>query len=60
MRPKKKKKPNKQANKKTNKQKKKPEALCHCRCGTIKISPCSKALSAEHGLNFAALHRYKW
>jgi hypothetical protein len=31
---------------------------CHSSCGTIKIPPCSKALSAEHiDLNFAALHR---
>jgi hypothetical protein len=28
------------------------EALCHSRCGTMKIPPCSKALSAEHRPNF--------
>jgi hypothetical protein len=27
------------------------------RCGTIKIPPCSKALSAEHRSKFAALQR---
>jgi hypothetical protein len=26
----------------------KTEVPCHSRCGTIKIPPCSKALSAEH------------
>jgi hypothetical protein len=26
----------------------KTEAPCHSMCGTIKIPPCSKALSAEH------------
>jgi hypothetical protein len=28
--------------------KKKPEAPCHSSCGTVKIPPCSKALSDEH------------
>jgi hypothetical protein len=27
---------------------KKTEVLCHSWCGTIKISPCSKAINAEH------------
>jgi hypothetical protein len=35
----------------------KTEVPCHSRFGTIKIPPCSKALSAEHRLNIAALHR---
>jgi hypothetical protein len=26
----------------------KTEVLCHSRCGTTKISPCSNALGAEH------------
>jgi hypothetical protein len=26
----------------------KTEVLCHSRCGTIKITPCSKVLRAEH------------
>jgi hypothetical protein len=30
----------------------KNEAPCHNRCGTIKIPPCSKALSAEHRPKF--------
>jgi hypothetical protein len=38
----------------------KTEAPCHWRCGTIKIPPCSKALSAEHRPNFAALHQQWW
>jgi hypothetical protein len=38
----------------------KTESLCHSRCGTIKIPPCSKALSSSIGLNFAALHRQWW
>jgi hypothetical protein len=33
----------------------KTEAPCRSRCGTIKIPPCSKALSAEHRPKFAAL-----
>jgi hypothetical protein len=33
----------------------KTEAPYHSKCGTITIPPCSKALSAEIGLNFAAL-----
>jgi hypothetical protein len=33
----------------------KTEVLCRSRCGTIKIPPCSKALSAEHRAKFAAL-----
>jgi hypothetical protein len=33
---------------------------CHSRCGTIKIPPCSKDISASIGLNFAALHRQWW
>jgi hypothetical protein len=38
----------------------KSEVPCRSRCGTIKIPPCSKALSAEHRLKFAALHRQWW
>jgi hypothetical protein len=35
----------------------KMEVPCHSRCGTIKIPPCSKAMSAEQlRLNFAALN----
>jgi hypothetical protein len=30
----------------------KAEVPCHSRCGTIKIPPCSKALSAEHRPKF--------
>jgi hypothetical protein len=30
----------------------KTEALCHSKCGTIKIPPSSKALSAEHRPKF--------
>jgi hypothetical protein len=33
----------------------KTEVQCRSRCGLIKIPPCSKALSAEHRLKFAAL-----
>jgi hypothetical protein len=32
----------------------KPEIPCHSRCGTIKIPPCSKALSAEHRSKFCS------
>jgi hypothetical protein len=32
----------------------KTEVLCHSRCGTIKIPPCSKALSAEHRPKFCS------
>ena len=32
----------------------KTEVPCRSRCGMIKIPPCSKALSAEHGPKFAA------
>jgi hypothetical protein len=32
----------------------KTEAPYHSRCGTIKISPCSKAFSAEHGSKFCS------
>jgi hypothetical protein len=32
----------------------KTEAPCHSRCGTIKISPRSKALSAEHRPKFCS------
>jgi hypothetical protein len=32
----------------------KTEALCQGRCGTIKIPPCSKALSAEHRPKFCS------
>jgi hypothetical protein len=35
----------------------KTEVPCPSRCGTIKIPPYSKALSAEHRPKFAALHR---
>jgi hypothetical protein len=34
----------------------KTEVPCHSRCDTIKIPPCSKALSAEQRPKFAALH----
>jgi hypothetical protein len=33
----------------------KTEALCHRRCGKIKIPQCSKALSAQHGPKFCSL-----
>jgi hypothetical protein len=33
----------------------KTEVPCHSRCDTIKISPCSKALSAEHRPKFYSL-----
>jgi hypothetical protein len=42
------------------------EVPCHSRCGTIKIPPCSKALSAEHGPKFCSpspamvTSPYKW
>jgi hypothetical protein len=32
----------------------KTEVPCHSRCGTIKIPPCSKALSAEHTPKFCS------
>jgi hypothetical protein len=32
----------------------KTEIPCHSRCGTIKIPPCSKALSAEHRPKFCS------
>jgi hypothetical protein len=32
----------------------KTEAPSHSRCGTIKIPPCSKALSAEHKPKFCS------
>jgi hypothetical protein len=35
----------------------KTEVPCQSRCGTIKIPPCSKALSVEHRPKFLALHR---
>jgi hypothetical protein len=44
----------------------KTEALRHCRCDTIKIPPCSKALSAEHRPEFCSPSTamvtcpYKW
>jgi hypothetical protein len=44
----------------------KTEASCHSRCGTIKIPPCSKALSAEHRPKFCSsspvmvTYPYKW
>jgi hypothetical protein len=44
----------------------KTEVPCHSRCGTIKIPPCSKALSAEHGAEFCSpspamvTSPYKW
>jgi hypothetical protein len=44
----------------------KNEVLCHSRCGTIKILPCSKALRAEHRPTFCSLSPvmvtspYKW
>ena len=31
---------------------------CLCRCDTIKISPCSKAISAQQRYNYVALHCY--
>jgi hypothetical protein len=38
------------------------EVPCRSSCGTIKIPPCSKGLSAEHRPKFAALacHRQWW
>jgi hypothetical protein len=42
------------------------EVPCHSRCGTIKITPCSKALSAEHRPKFCSpspamvTSPYKW
>jgi hypothetical protein len=44
----------------------KTEAPCHSRCGTIKIPPCSEALSAEHRPKFCSpspvmvTSLYKW
>jgi hypothetical protein len=44
----------------------KTEAPCHIWCGTIKIPPCSKALSAEHRPKFCSpspamvTSPYKW
>jgi hypothetical protein len=44
----------------------KTEVTCHCRCGTMKIPPCSKALSAEHRTKFCrpspamVTSPYKW
>jgi hypothetical protein len=32
----------------------KTEVPCHSRCGTIKITPCSKAISAEHRHTFCS------
>jgi Fe-S-cluster containining protein len=32
----------------------KTEAPCHSRCGTIKIPPCSRALSAKHRPKFCS------
>jgi hypothetical protein len=32
----------------------KTEVPCHSRCGTIKIPPCSKALSTEHRPKFCS------
>jgi hypothetical protein len=44
----------------------KTEAPCYSRCGTIKIPPCSKALSTEHRPKFCSpspamvTSSYKW
>ena len=34
------------------------EALCHSRCGTIKIPPVSRLLVSSIGLDFASFHPY--
>ena len=36
----------------------KTEALCHSRCGTIKIPPVSRLLVSSIGLDFASFHQY--
>ena len=33
------------------------DAPCYSKCGTLKNTHCSIAMSAEHGWKFAALHR---
>ena len=38
----------------------KTQSTCHCRCGLIKISTCSSAVSSEQIPTFCSLHRQWW